>query len=209
MRPCATVQATPRTETPRLGALTTRPLVPLVVQRDRCPRALLSPRGLCSHLSEGPHGERLPHPTHSPTPALRPCRPWLLSDRVGGGSHQSCQPGVALGSPHREGKPPGAVGVSEASSGRGPRPAPPGLPPRPRGSTPRPHAGGRGDAQSPHRGRGTRSPWPPPHRCATVRYLEAAIGRAPADPHPRGGLVRGWQRDQTFQGTRRGEVPKR
>ena len=99
VRPCATIQATPRTEASRLGTLTARPLVPLVVQRDRCPRAPLPPRGLCSHLSEGPHGEGLPYPTHSPTPALCPCRPWLLSDRVGGGSHQTASPGWPWVSP--------------------------------------------------------------------------------------------------------------
>lgn len=78
---------------------------------------LLCLPGDCSHLSKGSHGEGVPHPTPPPTPALCPCRPWLLSDRVGGGSHQSCQPG--------EGNSLGRAGVSKASSGRRPpRPAP-------------------------------------------------------------------------------------
>ena len=82
---------------------------------------LLCLPGHCSHLSEGSHGEGQPHPTPPPTPTLSPCHPWLLSDRVGGGSHQSCQPG--------EGNPPGGAGVSKASSGRGlPRPAPSPVP---------------------------------------------------------------------------------
>ena len=56
-------------------ARTARRLVPLVVQRHRCPRAPLPPRGLCSHLSGGPHGKGLPHPTTLPRPPSAPAAP--------------------------------------------------------------------------------------------------------------------------------------
>lgn len=72
--------------------------------RPTCPKGPL-PQGssasqgtLQSPLRGSPwRGTHSSHQTRKP--ALRPCCPWLLSDRVGGGSHQSRQPGVALGFP--------------------------------------------------------------------------------------------------------------
>ena len=79
----------------------------------------------------------------------------------------------------------------------------------PRLDTAPPRGRSRRSAESAPRARNTRALWLTPHSCATVKYAEDALGRAPADPHPRGCLERGCQRDPTFLGTRGGEVPKR
>lgn len=91
---------------------------------------LLCLLGDCSHLSKGSHGEGVPHPTPPPTPALRPCRPWLSLGRVTLRAGRVCLKQVVGGD----------------------LPVPPPAPP-PRLDTPP----SRGRSWSPHRGRGTRT----------------------------------------------------
>lgn len=113
----------------------------LELESDRCPRAPLPPRGLCSRLPEGPQREE------SAGPPSGPSAPASLSDGGGGGAHQSCSPQADSGSrsPGEESRrgPPGYPArrggcvrsgpVSERRAGA--------APPRPRDSTPRPQPG--------------------------------------------------------------------
>lgn len=175
----------------------------LELESDRCPRALLPPRGLCSRLPEGPQREE------SPGPPSGPSAPGSQSDGGGGGAHQSCSPQADSGSrsPGEESRrgPPGDPArrggcvrsgpVSERRAGA--------APPRPRDSTPRPQPGSprrraqpatltptqhHGRDRAPARLPGTRRPSPPGF---------------PAAPRPRE-----W-RDQPCQGSGGDTDPER